>query len=201
LALVKLKRVLITGFEPFHKATQNPSKAVVEQLSHPAIVARAVLPVVFGEAARILNELIDEHRPDVVISLGQAEGRKEISVERIAINLDDARIADNAGNVPVDKAIVEGGPSAYFATLPTKELVEVIRKNGGAASISLSAGAFVCNHIFYSMLHYCREREIQAGFIHLPLMKQQAPEFPGLPTMDLDEMLKSLTSAIDYLVS
>ena len=164
-------------------------------------MAKAILPVVFGKSARELCQLIDLHSPDVVISLGQAEGRREISFERVALNLDDARIADNDGNIPADQAIVNDGPDAYFATLPAKELVAAVRKGGVAANLSLSAGSFVCNHTFYSALHHLRNRKISAGFIHLPLMAEQAGEFPGMPTMELSEMTKGINLTLDYLAS
>lgn len=196
-----MKRILLTGFEPFNKASLNSSKEVVERITHPAVVAKAILPVVFGKSARELCQLIDLHNPDVIISLGQAEGRREISFERVAINLDDSRIADNDGNIPVDQAIVNNGPNAYFATLPTKELVEAVRKGGVAANLSLSAGSFVCNHVFYAALHHIQNRETLAGFIHLPLMAEQVDEFPGMPTMELTEMVRGITLTLDYLAS
>ena len=157
--------------------------------------------MVFGKSARELCQLIDLHNPDVVICLGQAEGRREISFERVAINLDDARIADNDGNIPVDQAIENDGPDAYFSTLPTKELVAAMRKGGVAANLSLSAGSFVCNHVFYAALHHIQNRTILAGFIHLPLMAEQVGEFPGMPTMELSEMTKGITLTLDYLAS
>lgn len=196
-----MKRILLTGFEPFYKASLNSSKEVVELITHPAVVAKAILPVVFGESAKELCQLIDLHNPDVIISLGQAEGRREISFERVAINLDDARIADNDGNIPADQAIVNNGPNAYFATLPTEELVEAVRKGGVGANLSLSAGSFVCNHVFYAALHHIQNRETLAGFIHLPLMAEQVDEFPGMPTMELTEMVRGITLTLDYLAS
>ena len=172
---------------------------LVNRMTHPAVVAKAILPVVFGESAALLNKLIDEHTPDVVIALGQAEGRSEISIEQVAINLADARIADNAGNMPKDQVILADAPTAYFATLPTKELVNVVRQSGVAAGLSLSAGTFVCNHIFFSMLHHCDQRATKAGFIHLPLISEQKDEFPGLPTMTLSEMNIGVNAVLDYL--
>ena len=164
-------------------------------------MAKAILPVVFGESARELCQLIDLHNPDVIIARGHAEGRRESSFERVAINLDDARIADNDGNIPADQAIVNNGPNAYFATLPTKELVEAVRKGGVGANLSLSAGSFVCNHVFYAALHHIQNRETLAGFIHLPLMAEQVDEFPGMPTMELTEMVRGITLTLDYLAS
>lgn len=192
-----MERILLTGFEPFHKSKLNPSQEIIRRISHRSLVAKEVLPVTFGEASQKLISLINQHKPTVVISLGQAEGRKEITPERIAINLDDARIPDNAGNSPKERAIVAGGPDAYFTTLPIKNLVEKLNENRIPASISLSAGTFVCNHIFYAMQHHCAGKAIKSGFIHLPLMNEQASEFPGLPTMQIEEMIRGIELVLD----
>jgi len=192
-----MERILLTGFEPFHKSILNPSQEIIRRISHRSLVAKEVLPVTFGEASLKLISLIDQHKPTVVIALGQAEGRKEITPERIAINLDDARIPDNAGNSPNERAIIAGGPDAYFTTLPIKNLVEELNENGIPASISLSAGTFVCNHIFYAMQHHCAGKAIKSGFIHLPLMNEQAIEFPGLPTMQIEEMIRGIELVLD----
>ena len=192
-----MERILLTGFEPFHKSLLNPSQEIIKRISHRSLVAKEVLPVTFGEASLKLISLIDQHKPTVVIALGQAEGRKEITPERIAINLDDARIPDNAGKSPKERAIVAGGPDAYFTTLPIKNLVEELNEIGIPASISLSAGTFVCNHIFYAMQHHCAGKAIKSGFIHLPLMNEQASEFPGLPTMQIEEMIRGIELVLD----
>ena len=192
-----MTQILLTGFEPFHKSILNPSEEIIKRVSHHSLVAKEVLPVTFGEASLRLISLIDQHKPTVVIALGQAEGRKEITPERIAINLDDARIPDNAGNSPKERAIVAGGPDAYFTTLPIKNLVEKLNENRIPASISLSAGTFVCNHIFYAMQHHCAGKAIKSGFIHLPLMNEQASEFPGLPTMQIEEMIRGIELVLD----
>ena len=194
-----MSRILVTGFQPFHKASSNPSQAIVERIKEENIpdVFCEVLPVVFQESADLLISKIEEFKPQVVIALGQAEGRTQITPERVAINIDDARIADNAGNMPIDKPIVTYGPSAYFSTLPVKEIVEEIKKAEIPAAVSLSAGTFVCNHIFYQVQHYCRDKGIKSGFIHVPLMESQAPEFPGLPTMSLENMVQGIKIAIE----
>jgi pyroglutamyl-peptidase len=192
-----MERILLTGFEPFHKSMLNPSQEIIRRISHRSLVAKEVLPVTFGEASRKLTSLIDQHKPTVVIALGQAEGRKEITPERIAINLDDARIPDNAGNSPKERAIVAGGPDAYFTTLPITNLVEKLNEDGIPASTSLSAGTFVCNHIFYAMQHHCAGKAIKSGFIHLPLMNEQAGEFPGLPTMQIEVMIRGIELVLD----
>ena len=191
--------ILLTGFEPFHNSALNPSEEIIKRITHRSLVAKEVLPVTFGDSAKKLIALIDLYQPSVVVALGQAEGRKEITPERIAINLDDARIPDNAGNSPKERAIVTGGPDAYFTTLPIKKLVEKLIDNEIPSAISLSAGTFVCNHIFYSMQHHCSGRDIKSGFIHLPLIDQQATEFPGLPTMKIDELVRGIGLVLDVL--
>ena len=191
-------RILLTGFEPFGKATLNPSGEIVKQISGDNIVT-AILPVAYAQSAEKLLALIAEHNPDVVISLGQAEGRKHISPERIAINLDDARLADNEGVIRNDVPIIAGGPVAYESTLPIKDIVKAINDAGVPAAISLSAGAFLCNHVFYVAQDHFRDTKVRSGFVHVPLMDEQAGEFPGLPTMPLDQMVKAVRTMLEAL--
>ena len=141
-------------------------------------------------------KLISEVKPDVVISLGQAEGRTQITPERVAVNLDDARIADNSGKILIDRPIVNGGPAAYFSTLPVKEIVDAITVVGVPATQSFSAGTFVCNHIFYHLQHSLNGTNIKSGFIHVPLMTEQAGEFPNLFTLPLTNMVNGIIAAI-----
>jgi pyroglutamyl-peptidase len=191
-------RILLTGFEPFGKATLNPSGEIVKQISGDNIVT-AILPVAYAQSAEKLLALIAEHNPDVVISLGQAEGRTHISPERIAINLDDARLADNDGVVRNDVPIVFGGPVAYESTLPVKDIVKAINDAGVPAAVSLSAGAFLCNHVFYVAQDHFKGTKVRSGFVHVPLMDEQAGEFPGLPTMPLDQMVKAVRTMLEVL--
>jgi pyroglutamyl-peptidase len=191
-------RILLTGFEPFGKATLNPSSEIVKQISGDNIVT-AILPVVYAQSAEKLLALIAEHNPDVVISLGQAEGRTHISPERIAINLDDARLADNEGVIRNEVPIIAGGPVAYESTLPIKEIVKAINDAGVPAAISLSAGAFLCNHVFYVAQDHFKGTKVRSGFVHVPLMDEQAGEFPGLPTMPLDQMVKAVRTMLEAL--
>jgi len=193
-----MTKVLLTGFEPFGKATLNPSGEIVKQISGDNIVT-AILPVAYTQSAERLMALIAEHNPDVVICLGQAEGRTHISPERIAINLDDARLADNEGVIRNDVPIVVGGPVAYESTLPIKEFVKAINDVGVPAAVSLSAGAFLCNHIFYVAQDKLKESKVRSGFVHVPLMDEQAGEFPGLPTMPLDQMVKAVRTMLEVL--
>jgi pyroglutamyl-peptidase len=195
-----MKSVLLTGFEPFAGASLNPSEQIVNALKARQIegveLHTAVLPVVFTESSELLRHLIKLHKPDVVICLGQAEGRREISFERVAINLDDARLADNAGRVILDQPVVAGGPTAHLTTLPVKEMVAAVRAEGIAAGLSTTAGTFVCNHIFYAMQNELAETSVVSGFIHVPLMSEQAGEFEGLPTMPLDQQVRAIEVAI-----
>ena len=190
--------VLLTGFEPFGKASLNPSGEIVKHISGENIVT-AILPVAYEQSAKVLLELIEQHNPDVVISLGQAEGRTQITPERIAINLDDARLADNEGVTRSDVPILAGGPVAYESTLPIKEFVEAMKAIQVPAAISLSAGAFLCNHIFYVTQNKLSSTQVRSGFVHVPLMDEQAGEFPGLPTMPLDQMVKAVRAMLEAL--
>jgi pyroglutamyl-peptidase len=191
-------KILLTGFEPFGKATSNPSGEIVKQISGDNIVT-AILPVAYAKSAERLLALIEEHNPDVVICLGQAEGRTEITPERVAINLDDARLADNEGVLRSGIKIIDGGPDAYFSTLPVKEIVEAIKAKGVPAAVSLSAGTFLCNHVFYVAQNKFAGTNVRSGFVHVPLMDSQSPEFPGLPTMPLDQMVTAVRAMLEVL--
>ena len=193
-----MRKVLLTGFEPFGNAPSNPSGEIVRQISGDNIVT-AILPVAYAQSAERLLSLIEEHKPDVVICLGQAEGRTAITPERVAINLDDARLADNQGVLRNDVKILQDGPDAYFSTLPVNELVAAIKAQGIPAAVSLSAGAFLCNHVFYVAQNKFAGSDVLSGFVHVPLMDSQAAEFPGLPTMPLDQMVLAVRAMIDVV--
>ena len=193
-----MSKVLLTGFEPFGTATSNPSGEIVKQISGDNIVT-AILPVAYTQSAERLLSLIAEHNPDVVICLGQAEGRTAITPEKVAINLDDARLADNEGVIRNNVKIFESGADAYFSTLPVKEMVDAIKAQGIPATVSLSAGAFLCNHIFYVAQNKFAGTKIRSGFVHVPLMDSQAPEFPGLPTMPLDQMVTAVRIMLEVV--
>ena len=193
-----MTKVLLTGFEPFGNATSNPSGEIIKQISGENIVT-AILPVAYTQSAERLLSLIEQHNPDVVICLGQAEGRTAITPERVAINLDDARLADNEGVLRNDVKILEDGPDAYFSTLPVNELVAAIKAQGIPAAVSLSAGAFLCNHVFYVAQNKFAGSSIRSGFVHVPLMDSQASEFPGLPTMPLDQMVRAVRAMIEVV--
>ena len=197
------KTVLVTGFEPFAGASLNPAELVIKELHERDLPGRelvtAVLPVQFELATKQLLALIDSHKPDVVLSLGQAEGRASISIERIAINLADARIADNGGTKFINQEIQSGGQAGYFSTLPVIELVELLKDAGISVSQSLSAGSFVCNYIFYQMQSHLHTSKTQSGFIHLPLVPEQQEEFPNQPTMPLSEMVTGIKLIVEHL--
>ncbi|MEJ5068380.1 pyroglutamyl-peptidase I [Enterobacter sp. MYb186] len=196
-----MQTVLITGFEPFGGETLNPSWEVVKQLDgmiidNCRVVARQ-LPCVFGESLEVLNAAIDALQPSVVLAIGQAGGRVDVTVERVAINVDDARIPDNRGQQPVDVAIVPDGPAAWFSTLPIKAMVEALREAGIPASVSQTAGTFVCNHVMYGVLHKLADRpEVKGGFIHIPYLPEQAVAHPGAPSMATHTLKKGLEIAI-----
>ena len=196
-----MQTVLITGFEPFGGETVNPSWEVVKQLDgmiidNCRVVARQ-LPCVFGESLEVLNAAIDALQPSVVLAIGQAGGRVDVTVERVAINVDDARIPDNRGQQPVDVAIGPDGPAAWFSTLPIKAMVEALREAGIPASVSQTAGTFVCNHVMYGVLHKLADRpEVKGGFIHIPYLPEQAAAHPGAPSMATHTLKKGLEIAI-----
>jgi pyroglutamyl-peptidase len=198
-------KVLVSGFEPFGGSKLNPSQLLVNELSSIEIpgveIVSIILPVEFDVATNLLLEKVRESNPDIVISFGQAEGRSAITPEKIAINLDDARIPDNGGDQRKNQAIAVDGPDGYFSTLPVEKMVEEIKSAGVASSLSLSAGAFVCNHIFYRLQHDLRTSGVKSGFIHLPLVPEQSNEFPAQPTMELDEMVQGAIAAIKAAVS
>jgi pyroglutamyl-peptidase len=196
--------VLLSGFDPFGGESLNPSLDVVRRLhgsrsASGAPIVACELPTEFGRAIDVLGQAIERTRPSLVIALGQAASRQEVSVERVAINVDDARIADNAGCQPIDEPVIDGGPTAYFSTLPIKSIVAALHKAGIAAGVSQSAGTFVCNHLFYGLCHLIATRwpEVRGGFIHLPRLPEQATRFPGgRRGMPLQTMVDAVQIAI-----
>ncbi|MEN5280570.1 pyroglutamyl-peptidase I [Serratia marcescens] len=196
-----MQKVLITGFEPFGGERLNPSWEVVKQLNDLELVGTRIvarqLPCVFGAALEALNAAIDEVQPVMVLAVGQAGGRTDITIERVAINVDDARIPDNQGQQPVDEPIVAGGPAAYFSTLPIKAMVSSMREAGIPASVSQTAGTYVCNHVMYGLLHRLSgQREVKGGFIHIPYLPEQAAAHPGAPSMAASTVLFALELAV-----
>jgi pyroglutamyl-peptidase len=202
-----MQKVLITGFEPFGGEPVNPSLEAVKLLATKTFanveVITKKLPAVFHTSIRILKAVIDEVKPDIVICVGQAGGRNDITVERVAINVDDAKIPDNEGNRPIDARIVEDGPAAYWSSLPIKAIVEKMREAGVPASVSQTAGTFVCNHTFYGLSHLIATEYpgIRGGFIHIPYLPEQAARHPGAPSMSVEIIVRSLEIAIQTAVA
>lgn len=197
--------VLLTGFEPFDGDSVNPSWEVVRQLQGATIAGAQVqtleLPCVFGASLRVLERAVGHHQPAIVIAVGQAGGRADITPERVAINLNDARIADNAGKKPTDQAIQKHGPAAYFSTLPVKAIVQALHRAGVPASVSHTAGTFVCNHVFYGLMDMQERYGIQrCGFVHIPFSPDQAALRDSAPSMALDDMVRALRIVVDITV-
>jgi pyroglutamyl-peptidase len=192
--------ILLTGFEPFGGEAVNASWRVASALNGERIAgARVVavqLPCVFGRALQVLAAALRRHSPQLVLALGQAAGRAELSLERVAVNVDDARMPDNAGLSPVDMPIVPRGPAAYFSTLPIKAMAAAAAAEGVAAGISQSAGTFVCNHVFYGLQRKLRRASARSGFMHVPLLPEQADSFAGLPVMALEDQVRGTRAAL-----
>lgn len=200
---VDTPRILLTGFEPFDQDSVNPSWEVARALHGETIAGAQVhavqLPCVFGAAMEVLDEALASLQPSLVISLGLAGGRSEITPERVAINIDDARIPDNAGKQPIDAPVVDKAPAAYFSTLPIKAMVRNLREAGLPASVSNTAGTFVCNHVFYALMHRLARRAapgVRGGFIHIPALPQQAARHPGMASMALETQVTGIREAI-----
>jgi pyroglutamyl-peptidase len=197
-------RVLITGFEPFGGSTVNPSEEIARNLHGREIagheVIAALLPCVFGTAIVELHRHVRAVKPSLVICLGQAGGRTAITPERVAINVDDARIPDNAGTQPVDRPVVRGGPAAYFSTLPVKAIVAGLRAEGVPAEVSQTAGTFLCNHVFYGLMHALRfRRGVRGGFIHVPYLPEQA--LRGESSLAFEKMARAIARATEIALS
>lgn len=194
-----MKTVLLTGFEPFGGETINPSGEIARQLHGTVIgghrVTGALLPCVFGAAITELKKQIRATKPRLIICLGQAGGRADITPERVAINVDDTRIPDNARRQPVDRPVVRSGPAAYWSTLPIKAIVAALARRGIPASVSQTAGTFVCNHVFYGLMHALHgQKQVRGGFIHVPFLPEQASNQPCLP---LETMTRGIRLAVE----
>ena len=193
--------VLVTGFEPFGGETTNPSWEICERLPREIAGMRVQtcrVPCEFRRSIEVAANAIEVHRPLLVVCIGQAGGRAKLGVERIAINVDDARMPDNAGARPLDEAIAANGPPAYFATLPVKAMAVAMRAAGVPAEVSNSAGTYVCNHLMYGVLHYLAAsgQRARAGFIHVPYSEEQVLDKRGTPGMALTSMVKGVEAAI-----
>ena len=195
-----MKKLLLTAFTPFDGERINPALEAVKLLKDKIgnlEIVKLEVPTVFGKSIDTVREAIERERPDFVLSIGQAGGRAEITPERVAINLNDARIPDNEGNQPIDEPIFPDGENAYFSTLPVKAMVEAIRKEGLPSSLSNSAGTYVCNHLMYGVLYYLDKRPvIKAGFIHVPYIPEQTKNKKEMPALELSEIVRGLEAAI-----
>lgn len=199
-----MKKVLITGFTPFGTDVINPSYEAVKRLPDQILDAEIIkleVPTVFYQSLEVVQKAIDTHQPDLVIHVGQAGGRFGITPERVAINLDDARIKDNDGQQPIDLPVVEGGKSAYFTTLPVKSMVKKMQEHHIPASLSTTAGTFVCNHLMYGTLQYLdvigKMNTVKAGFIHVPYMSEQVVALSNQPSLTLDQIVEGLRLCVE----
>jgi pyroglutamyl-peptidase len=198
-------RILLSSFEPFGEHAVNASAEVARRLAASGVAGAELtvveLPVVRGESARALVEAFERVRPDAAVVLGIAEKRGAITPERVAINVDDYRIPDNAGNAPVDEPVVLGGPAAYFSTLPVKAIVRVLTAADIPAEVSNSAGTYLCNHVFYALLHHVAESGAasRVGFVHIPQMREAGEE--GLPSLPLDVLVRGVTLTLETVAA
>ena len=195
-------KILVTGFDPFGGEKTNPAEEAVKRISNNingAEIVKVIIPTVRDKSLQVIEKAIEANKPDIVISIGQAGGRFEITPEKVAINIDDFRIEDNEGNQPIDATIREDGDIAYVTSLPVKAMVEHMKQNGIPSSLSYTAGTFVCNHVMYGVLYMIDKKypNIKGGFIHIPFSTSQVIDKKNTPYMSLDEIVKGLELAIE----
>lgn len=198
-------KILVTGFDPFGGEPINPAIESVKKLPDNiagAEIIKLEIPTVRKKSLEKIEKAINEHNPDVILSIGQAGGRFDISIERIGINLDDFRIPDNEGNQIIDEPIFPDGENSYFVKLPVKAMVQNVQKNNIPASVSYTAGTFVCNHVLYGVLYLIEKKYKgkKSGFIHIPFLPQQVVDKRNTPSMELNTIIKGLTAAIEAIV-
>ena len=198
-------KILVTGFDPFGGEPINPAIESVKRLPDNiagAEIIKLEIPTVRKKSLEKIEKAINEHNPDVILSIGQAGGRFDISIERVGINLDDFRIPDNEGNQIIDEPIFPDGENSYFVKLPVKAMVQNVQKNNIPASISYTAGTFVCNHVLYGILYLIEKKYKgkKSGFIHIPFLPQQVVDKRNMPSMELNTIVKGLTAAIEAIV-
>lgn len=189
-----MKKLLITGFAPFGGGDVNPSWQAVRNLPDQVgnfALCKLEIPTVFGDAAAMVRETAAQFGADVILCVGMAAGRDAVTPERIAVNIRDARIPDNAGNQPRGEFVAEDGPAAYFATVPVENMAQAIRDAGIRSTVSNSAGAYVCNDVMYTLLHHFAGSDVKVGFIHVPQLPEQ-----GAPSMPLEQITAALAAAI-----
>jgi len=198
-------KILVTGFDPFGGEPINPAIESVKKLPDNiagAEIIKLEIPTVRKKSLEKIEKAINEHNPDVILSIGQAGGRFDISIERVGINLDDFRIPDNEGNQIIDEPIFLDGENSYFVKLPVKAMVQNVQKNNIPASVSYTAGTFVCNHVLYGVLYLIEKKYKgkKSGFIHIPFLPQQVVNKRNTPSMELNTIVKGLTAAIEAIV-
>ncbi|MEG0286769.1 MULTISPECIES: pyroglutamyl-peptidase I [Vagococcus] len=198
-------KILVTGFDPFGQDTMNPAIEAVKRLPDTiagAEIIKLEIPTVFNKSAEVTREVMAKHDVDYVLNIGQAGGRFDLTPERVAINLDDARIPDNEGNQPIDVEIKADGEPAYFSQHPVKAMVTAMKNAGLPASVSNTAGTFVCNHIMYQSLYLTHKEfpKAKAGFMHVPFLPEQVLERPGMPAMSLEDITRGIVAAIEAIV-
>ena len=200
-------KILVTGFDPFGGESVNPAFEAVKLLPETIAGAKIVkleIPTVFSASGPAVEAAIKKHRPDMVLNVGQAGGRSCVTIEKVAINLADARIPDNNGEQPTDEPLQADGETAYFATLPVKAMMQNVRAHGIPCAISYTAGTYVCNCVMYNVLYLCSKRYpgVRAGFIHVPFAAEQAVEKPnGTPFMQLSAIADALRYAIEAMAA
>ena len=198
-------KILVTGFDPFGGEKVNPALEAVKSLPseiHGAEVHWVAIPTVFYQSAEVLEAEINRYHPDAVLCIGQAGGRASLTPERVAINQDDARIPDNQGNQPIDTPIRLDGQAAYFSTLPIKAMVQAIKEEGLPATVSNTAGTFVCNHLMYQSLYLADKKfpHMRAGFMHIPYMTEQVINKPNTASMNLTDIVRGIEAALGAIV-
>ena len=198
-------KILVTGFDPFGGEPINPAIESVKKLPDNiagAEIIKLEIPTVRKKSLEKIEKAINEHNPDVILSIGQAGGRFDISIERVGINLDDFRIPDNEGNQIIDEPVFPDGENSYFVKLPVKAMVQNVQKNNIPASVSYTAGTFVCNHVLYGVLYLIEKKYKgkKSGFIHIPFLPQQVIDKRNMPSMELNTIVKGLTAAIEAIV-
>lgn len=198
-------KILVTGFDPFGEDSINPSEEIVKSLDdtiNGATIIKLIIPTVMEKSAEVVKEAIVKHNPNVVINIGQAGNRFNITPELIAINLDDARIPDNEGNQPISQKIKIDGQNAYFTQLPIKAMVSAMQSEGIPSEVSRTAGTFVCNHIMYQVQYLIDKefKDLSGGFIHVPYIPKQVVNKPNTPYMNLDDMIRGITVCISTII-
>lgn len=198
-------RILVTGFDPFGGEPINPAIETVKRLPDTiagAEIIKLEIPTVCHKSLKVIDEAIAKYNPDAVLSIGQAGGRPDITVERVGINVDDCRIPDNEGNQIIDEPVYADGPDAYFVTVPIKAMVQSIQNQGIPASVSNTAGTFVCNHVTYGVCHLIATKYPgkRSGFIHIPFLPQQVTDKKNMPSMSQDLIVKAIEAAIEAIV-